>query len=108
MNEEKTSITDYGIFDNAVSTTNSLIKAVNSARSVLEQCKGVLGGNSIFEGPICDECIRAFGNIDSRISGIINNCNNVTDYLIKASNDYDSTDTDSSSNTQAVGSKNVV
>ncbi len=66
-----------------------------------------MSGNSIFEGPICDECVNAFGSVDTKIAEIANHCGEVVDYLKTASNDYNSNDSSNSKGVQAVGSKNA-
>lgn len=113
----KTSVSDYQIFNNAVSTASTLSSKIQEASKTLDTCKNNLSDNSIFEGPLCEECINGFVSIATKVQEMDGLIDNVKSYLNKASNDYSSrdsnearsvSDTGSMTNLPSTGTKNEV
>ena len=91
-------VSDYGVFTNAVSTTKTLNSQLSTESQELNSLKSKLSDGSIFMGPICDSCVAAFGNVDSRITNLSTNYSTIESYLIDASSEYKKGD-DSASKT---------
>ena len=57
MNENY-SMSDYGIFDSAVSTTSKVTESLNTSKTTITECKTNLSNESVFMGPLCDEAVK--------------------------------------------------
>ena len=75
------SIKDYGIFQDAVTTTNNFSTAATTGSEVINSCKTALSNDSVFMGPACDSCIEALNNSYSKLENIIANCASVVSYF---------------------------
>ena len=60
---EKYEVKDYQIFDNAQSTVSKLNDDLDESNTSIEKCKTSLSDDTIFMGPVADECINAFGKV---------------------------------------------
>ena len=58
MNEYK--ISDYGIFNDAISTTSKVNESLTNNQTTINDCSTNLNNESVFMGPICDVA-DAFG-----------------------------------------------
>ena len=90
MNDYK--VSDYGIFSNAVTVSNSFNSNLSTYNDALKELKNQLNNDTVFMGPICDSCIESFAKSDNKISNIISNFNKMSNYLIEAANDYKNAD----------------
>ena len=52
MNEYK--ISDYGIFNDAISTTSKVNESLTNNQTTINDCSTNLNNESVFMGPICD------------------------------------------------------
>lgn len=91
MNEYN--VSDYGIFSDAIATTNSLNEKVNDAKSVCSECESVLGDEAIFMGPAAEGCGQLFSELNNSISTITNNFTSISQYLAETSASYQAGDT---------------
>ncbi len=105
MAGEKVAATSYGIFTNAVATTNTMNNNISDGMKSIESCKGDLNNGDIFEGPICDSCMEGFSSISTKMTSMTSNYTSVADYLMHASDSYQKTDSSSSKDVTSV-SKN--
>ena len=90
MNEY--SISDYGIFTDAVTSTNDCSNKVTLAKDGVNACKTVIGSESVFMGPIADKCSEALTGLDSDCITIISNLGSMSSYLISTSGTYQNAD----------------
>ena len=90
MNEY--SISDYGIFTDAVTSTNDCSNKVTLAKDGVNACKTVIGSESVFMGPIADKCSEALTGLDSDCTTIISNLGSMSSYLISTSGTYQNAD----------------
>ena len=97
MNEDqKYSVSDYSLFDNASGTVSTLINSINTASDDLSQSKTQLASESIFMGPISDSCIERFESLKSKIGVDVDNCNKIINYFKSTSANYQSGDSNAS------------
>ena len=90
MNEY--SISDYGIFNSAVSTTNACSQSVTTAKEGVTACKMVVGNQCVFMGPIADKCVDSLNGLDADCTNIITNLGSMSSYLIQTSGTYQNAD----------------
>ena len=90
MNEY--SISDYGIFTDAVTSTNDCSNKVTLAKDGVNECKTVIGSESVFMGPIADKCSEALTGLDTDCTTIISNLGSMSSYLISTSGTYQNAD----------------
>ena len=90
MNEY--SISDYGIFSDAVTTTNDCSNKVTTAQDGVTACKTVVGNQGIFMGPMAEKCVAALNEIDGECTTIISNLGTLSSYLITTSGNYQDAD----------------
>ena len=86
------SISDYGVFSEAISTTNGLKSGVETNVTILNTCRSELGGGSIFMGPICDSCISGFDRLNNKISLLMENLGVISNYFISVAQGYQNGD----------------
>lgn len=109
MNEY--SISDYGIFSDAIATTNSLSNTVSDFQSSCSECKSTISNDAVFMGPIADSCVNSFGDLDSNIADLLSNFSQISSYLGETAASYKSGDTAASNavlNLKSTSSKFVV
>ena len=89
------SVSDYGIFNDGVKSINTLIDKLGSIQSDLSTAKTTLNSDSVFMGPICDNCVEKFGKIDTSVKSIVSNYSKIGKYLTDTALEYDESDTKS-------------
>ena len=67
------SFSDYGIFNDAISTTNNVNSSINDYGEDIVKCKNELNDESVFMGPICDECLTVFETINTAVTETVEN-----------------------------------
>lgn len=87
------SVSDYGIFSDAIATTNSLSNTVSDFQSSCSECKSTIGNDAIFMGPIADSCVSSFESLDSNIADLLSNFSQISSFLSETSTSYQSGDT---------------
>ena len=60
---EEYSVSDYSIFNDAISTTKSFTDKIETVQSAVNDSKSKLNDEAVFLGPICDSCIKGFTNL---------------------------------------------
>ena len=90
MNEYN--ISDYGIFSDAVQTTNTCSNSVTTAKDGVAACKTVVGSEGVFMGPIADKCVAALDGLDADCTNIITNLGSMSSYLVQTSGNYQAAD----------------
>ena len=94
MNEYK--VSDYGIFNSAVSTAKKLNEKINTSKSTIDDCKSKLNSEAIFMGPICNSCMDAFKSVSSKITTMTSNFSTIGNYLTDTASTYQKGDTTAS------------
>ena len=95
MNEY--SISDYGIFNSAVQTTNTCSNSVTTAKDGVTACKTVVGNQGTFMGPMAEKCVAALDGLDADCTTIITNLGSMSSYLIQTSGNYQNADQNANS-----------
>lgn len=88
---------DYGVFDDAISNLNTFFDHTNSISDVISECKSELN-DSVFMGPISDNCQEIFSTLSGDFSNIQGDLATLSNYLGETSTNYQSGDS-SASNT---------
>lgn len=92
MNEY--SISDYGIFSDAITTTNDCSNSVSTCKDGVNNCKTIISDESTFMGPMQEKCVTALTGLDTDCSSIISNLETMSNYLINTSATYQKGDKD--------------
>lgn len=103
MNEYK--ISDYTIFDNAVATTTELSNSVESVKRGFEDCKSTLNNESIFMGPIADECFQALYTVNSKMEETKASLAKTSEYLSQTSARYQEGDAEAAAQVAAASAQ---
>lgn len=106
MNDYK--VSDYGIFNDAVATTNKLNTSLGTSKETITKCQTQLNNESVFMGPACDEAINGFSSATSRISLLTENYSTIGKYLTDTAANYKSGDDSAKANILSVGSSGKV
>ena len=106
MNEY--SVSDYGIFSEAVSSINALNNRLDSNTKTLTECKTNLCNGSIFMGPICDSCSDGFAQVDAKLSSVSSNFSAISSFLTETSASYKSGDEAANNKILSMENGNVV
>lgn len=85
-------VSDYGVFDDAISVIDSLMDEVNSINDIINECKSKLN-DSVFQGPIADNCKEVFGTLAADFSALTADLSTMSGYLDQTSVNYQSGDT---------------
>ena len=93
-------VSDYGIFSDAISTTTSLNKNVSNCQAAAKNCATTVGNQGVFMGPIAEKCTQFLTNLDTELTTIQSNLNQLSSYLVQTSSTYQSADANASSTVQ--------
>lgn len=85
-------VSDYGIFNDAVATVDSLKEEFDTHNTSLKDDCTKLKDESIFMGPICDECVKGFSSVESKLTAEVNAFGKSHTFLIDTAASYDGTD----------------
>ena len=102
MNEY--SISDYGIFSDAVATTTDCSSKITLAQDGVNTCKTVVSDQSVFMGPIQEKVVNVLTELDNDCTNIITNLNSMSSYLISTSSNYQAADENANSTITNLGS----
>lgn len=95
---ENYNVSDYGIFDNAVSTTSKVSEELNVSKTTIDECKTNLSNESVFMGPLCDEAVNGFSTSSANITQALDNFSKISSYITETSSKYKAGD-EAASNT---------
>lgn len=90
------SVSDYGIFSNAISTTSTVTSKFTECSSAITEVSAILSDTGVFMGPIAEECVKAVSDLNSDLGIIGENFNSISNYLGQTSQSYQKTDADAS------------
>lgn len=85
-------ISDYGIFNDAVTTTKDCNNKIATAQTGINECKTIISDGSVLMGPIQEKCSAALQELDTNCTSIITNLESISTYLINTSSTYQTAD----------------
>ena len=95
MNENY-SVSDYGIFSDAISTTNKLKASIDTAQTAYNEVKTTIDNDAVFMGPCADSCVEALNAMNESMTIMTDNFSAINQYLVDVSNAYKSGDKNAS------------
>lgn len=66
-------VSDYQILSNAVSTTNTYKQRISEVQTSTDSVKQIISNQSVFMGPIADNCIQEFGTLTTDLTTMTSN-----------------------------------
>ena len=63
-------VSDYGIFQDAVATSNNFLTSVKQVQEAVTTCKEKISDESIFMGPIQQDCVQKLATINTDFDSI--------------------------------------
>ena len=93
---EQIMVSDYGIFNNAIASTQAYNAVLDSVDETVKQSKTKLSDQSIFMGPIQENSIESLTKIDTRMEESRNNFQTINSYLVDVSSAYQRGDKEAS------------
>ena len=90
MNEYK--ISDYGIFNDAVSTSKTMNESILEAKNTIDDCKTYLSNEAVFKGPIADQALEGCATVANGVGLFSQNCDVVEKYLTETATNYNNGD----------------
>ncbi len=85
---EKYSVSDYGIFSDAITTTNKLKASIDTAQVSYNDVKTIIDNDTLFMGPCADSCVEALNAMNESMAIMTDNFTTINQYLIDVSNAY--------------------
>lgn len=79
---------NYGIFDDAVSTTNTVSSQTTDFQSSVSDNNTIICDDNVFMGPVADFCRESFLNLNTDVTTLVENYNTISSYLITAAEKY--------------------
>lgn len=89
-------VSDYSVFDDAISVINSFVDNANSVSDIINECRSELN-DGVFMGPIADNCQEVFGTLAVDFGDLISNLSTMSEYLEQANSNYQAGDRNASS-----------
>ena len=86
MNEYK--ISDYGIFNDAISTTSKVNESLTNNQTTINDCSNNLNNESVFMGPICDEAVNAFSEVSVKLNELTENFSTISTFINETAESY--------------------
>ena len=86
MSEYK--VSDYGIFSDAVGTTNKFNEQLSTSKEDINSCSTKLNNESIFMGPACDEAVKVCKSGCSKLELLSGNYTTMGDFLKTTASNY--------------------
>ena len=81
-------IGDYGDFETGLASIKSLNDNLDTSKNKIADLKAKLNSDAIFMGPICDNCLENFTNVDKGIDILTENFSKLGNYLIDTATAY--------------------
>ena len=85
-------VSDYGIFSDAISTTNTLNNSVSNCQTAAKNCASIIGNQGVFMGPIAEKCTQFLNALNTDLDMVQSNMNQISSYLMQTSSTYQSAD----------------
>lgn len=93
-------VSDYGIFSDAISTTNILNNSVSNCQTAAKNCASIIGNQGVFMGPIAEKCTQFLNALNTDLDMVQSNMYQISSYLMQTSSTYQSADANASSTVQ--------
>lgn len=94
---EEFEVSDYGIFTDAVNTTNTLKSQIDDCQTRFNNAKNVVSDDSTFMGPVRDNVVDMFNKINDLINDMTDNYNTINTYMKDVADAYAKGDKDATS-----------
>ena len=98
---------DYGIFSDAVASTTAYNASVDSVNEAIKDGNTKLSDQSIFMGPIQENCVEVFQKINTSFGQTKDNFTSIGNYLTEAAAAYKTGDTEASNVILKIDGKEV-
>ena len=85
-------VTDYQLFDNGKTVTNTMKDKVNTEKTNMSDNKTKLSDESVFMGPVCDICVTEFGKINERLTSTVDGYGKMSTFLTDVVTSYKNAD----------------
>ena len=85
-------VTDYKVFENGSSTSSTLRGQINDYKEELTKSSKELNDESVFKGPICDNCIDAIKMVEQEITSSVERMDLIKKYLSDVYTSYKNAD----------------
>lgn len=92
MNETY-NVGDYGIFNDAISTTNKLCTEIDNANTIGNDVKTKLSDTSVFMGPCAESIISGINQLATSLNTSNDDLKKINSYLVEVANAYKAGDT---------------
>ena len=99
------SVKDYKIFDDAKTSANNLKNKIDTTSEEVSKITSELNNDSIFMGPICDECIKEMNSTSKNINLMTSKYTKISNYFTQISTKYKNGDANASSFIINLGNK---
>lgn len=90
MNEY--SISDYGIFSDAIKTNDNIINKFNTGKNDIKSAKTTINNDGVFMGPVADKCRADLNDVTTELDVVNENFATVKAYLAEVASTYKSGD----------------
>ena len=88
MNETGIDVSNYQILETGASTITSYSNDFSTSGDKLTTCKSELSNQEVFLGPVCDEVMKGFTNVSTKLADCISKCGEMSTYLVTAAEKY--------------------
>ena len=89
-------ISNYGIFSNAVTTTQNYNEKINNIQETIREVEQTLSDQGVFMGPVQENCAQTISTLNVDVTGITENFATIQNYLVETSSTYQSGDAQAS------------
>ena len=85
-------VSDYEIFTNATATITKYNESVDTAQTTATECQTTLKDESVFMGPIQENCMQEFAVLAVEMKALVENFTTLSSFLQQSSQNYQSGD----------------
>lgn len=100
MSEYK--VSDYGIFEDAINTTDKINTDMSSGKEGIIGLQKIISDESVFNGPIANNCNEEISSVLSKMDGASEDFKSISSYLREVSANYQEGDKAADSTVTAV------
>ena len=101
---EEYNVSDYGIFNNAITTTTTVNTSIENSKTTINQCGERLKDQSIFMGPIQESAVEGLDKALLETTTLMDNFNTMKEYYKKVVDTYQKGDQTASETVTDTGS----
>ncbi len=100
-------VSNYGIFSDAITTTKNLNNTYTTEQTTLQECQNKIKNESIFMGPIQEQCSQAFDKANVKITEDMENFTTTFTFLQETAKAYAKGDTSASNKVIGTNAKEI-